>query len=255
MTPLIEASGLTKRYRTGGVFGRQRILAALIKVSLTLQEGESLGLVGESGSGKTTLGKIIAGLLDPDEGMLTLAGRSSTTLKRLDRARFAQMIFQDPATSLNPKLSVGTQIGEAVRLTGNRIEEVEVWMDRVGLNREMCTAYPHQLSGGQKQRANIARAIAARPRVAIADEPVSSLDLSIQAQILRLLSDLKRSLGISYLVISHDLGVVAALCERMIVLKDGIVQEEGETSNILKNPQHPYTQKLLSSIPRLRTGS
>jgi ABC-type glutathione transport system ATPase component len=250
MPDLIEARYLSKRYHSRGV-GGHRTLTALNRVSLTLKEGENLGLVGESGSGKTTLGKIIAGLLEPDEGTLNLGGREADSLPRLERARFAQMVFQDPATALNPKLSIETQLQEALRLRPNP-EEPGFWLERVGLTRDMLSAYPHQLSGGQKQRANIARAAAAGPRVMIADEPVSSLDLSIQSQILKLLADLKSGLGISYLVISHDLGVVAALCDRMIVLKDGVIQEEGRTVEILNNPSHPYTKKLIDSVPRIR---
>lgn len=250
MTVFIEADNLSKRYRTRTGLG-QKTVSALQHVSLTLAEGGSLGLVGESGSGKTTLGKIVAGLLEPDEGDLILDGRKAKSYSRLERARFAQMIFQDPATALNPKLSIETQIGEALRLR-SRPEEAGFWLERVGLSRDMLPAYPHQLSGGQRQRVSIARAAAAGPRVIIADEPVSSLDLSIQKQILRLLTDLKSELGISYLVISHDLGVVAALCERMVVLKDGTVQEEGKTLDILNRPSRPYTKKLIDSVPRLK---
>ena len=253
MPELIEARYLSKRYHSRGVGGR-KTLTALNRISLTLKEGENLGLVGESGSGKTTLGKIIAGLLDPDEGTLNLGGREAGSLARLERARFAQMAFQDPATALNPKLSIETQLQEALRLRANP-EEAGFWMERVGLSRDMLSAYPHQLSGGQKQRVNIARAAAAGPRVMIADEPVSSLDLSIQSQILKLLADLKSGLGISYLVISHDLSVVAALCDRMIVLKDGVIQEEGKTMEILNHPSHPYTKRLIDSVPRISAGT
>jgi peptide/nickel transport system ATP-binding protein len=254
---LIEASALSKFYRSksGGLWGGRKTLTALCRVSLTLEEGESLGLVGESGSGKTTLGKIIAGLLDPDEGKLRLQGEEAGLLTRLERARFVQMVFQDPATALNPKLSIETQIGEALRLRSGtlaRREGAALWLKRVGLPPDMLSCYPHQLSGGQKQRANIARAAAGGPKVIIADEPVSSLDLSIQGQILKLLVDLKSELGISYLVISHDLSVVAALCDRMIVLKDGTVQEKGKTVDILNHPSRPYTKKLIDSVPRLK---
>jgi len=259
MTPLIETVGISKLYpiQGGAFWGRKQTLIALSPLSFSLASGECLGIVGESGSGKTTLGKIVAGLIEPDTGELRLNGQKADSFNPRERAQFVQMIFQDPGTALNPKLSIETQILEALRLANPPGEQPENdlrgeavrWMERVGLSASTLTAYPHQLSGGQKQRANIARAIATGAKVVVADEPVSSLDLSIQAQILQLLSELKTSLEISYLVISHDLTVVSMLCERMIVLKDGVLEEEGLTSKILSKPQRPYTKNLLDSVP------
>ncbi len=261
---LLQAEGLSKTFTSlSGIF-RHRVhhTRALKNISFTLEEGRSLGLVGESGSGKTTLGRLLARLLSPDQGRLLWEGRPAEEFSALEWAGRVQMIFQDPAASLNPKHSVKTLLEEPLRtrarLDGETSpsparlrERAEELLGTVGLPPDIFFYYPHQFSGGQKQRLAIARALALKPRVLVADEPVSALDLSIQAQILNLLMELKERYHLTTVVISHDLAVVGQLAEKVLVLKDGEAVEDGDTAAVLSNPRHPYTQTLLDAVPRL----
>ncbi len=260
---LLEVRNLKKWFGVErGIFKRSvSNIKAVDGVSFHINKGEILGLVGESGSGKTTIGKMLVGLLNPTQGTILFKDRDVSTMKRSRLGLKLQIIFQNPFSSLNPKLSVGTIIGEAVRLnnrTGdnkhaqeNVMQATKRLLQTVGLPGHVVNDYPHQFSGGQRQRIGIARALAMDPELIIADEPVSSLDISIQAQILNLLSDLKDKYGLSYLLITHDLNVVRHVCERVMVMRNGKIVEEGVTSSVYNNPEHPYTEKLLSSIPEL----
>lgn len=211
-------------------------------VCLEIEKGETIGLVGESGSGKTTLGKIILGILKPDSGSVSLWTRKP------------QVIFQDPHNSLDPKMRVRDIIAEGLVLTGIRGSgigyrgKVEGVLKLVGLPQSALNKYPHQFSGGQRQRIAIARAVITEPEFIVCDEPVSSLDVTIQLQILNLLKDIRKRLDVTYLFISHDLRVVRFMCDRVCVMKEGKIVEEGPTQTIYKNPSHPYTKLLLSSI-------
>ncbi len=231
--------------------GPRRSVHALKNVSLVLEEGQSLGIVGESGSGKTTLAKILAGFLSPDSGTASFGENNLLTLPRIQRAHLVQMVFQDPFASLNPKLLLSTQIFEALKVMGETsiAKTAAELMKEVGLSETDLGRYPHQLSGGQRQRFAIARALAAKPKLLLADEPVSSLDIAVQAQILNLLNRLRQERKFSQIVISHDVAVVANLCDSIIVMKEGEVIETNATSKLLTTPQHPYTQRLLAAIP------
>jgi len=228
-------------------------IRAVKNVSFKLEMGQSLGVVGESGSGKTTLAKILAGFYPADRGTASFGSFDLLQSNRKRRSEVVQMIFQDPFASLNPKLLLGTQIDEALRVRGhaNVHEKAADLMNSVGLSPKDLKRYPHQLSGGQRQRFAIARALAADPKLLLADEPVSSLDIAVQAQILNLLNDLRSKKGFSLIVISHDVAVVANLCEKILVMKEGEIVEENSVEAILKNPQEAYTQKLLAAIPAL----
>ncbi|MFA6153476.1 ABC transporter ATP-binding protein [Mesorhizobium sp.] len=243
----------------------RRTVHALNGVSLALERGETLGIVGESGSGKSTLGRIAVGLDTPTAGELHIEGARIDTLSsplRREKLRRCQMIFQDPYSSLNPRLTVGRQIGEGLFARGEADwpainATVADLLDRVGLKREFAGRYPHEFSGGQRQRIAIARALAPSPQIVVADEPVSALDVTIQAQILDLLADLKKHGDLSYLFISHDMAVVARLCDRIAVMHRGRIVECGPVEAVIENPQHPYTRNLLDAVPRLgrrRTG-
>lgn len=239
---------------------------AVDDVSFTINRGEMIGLVGESGSGKTTLGKIIAGILSQDSGEIYYDEQNIKLLNRRKRAKKIQMIFQDPLASLNPRLSVGSIIGEAVKtkyllnplklLTINGKEslkqkiqsEVTHLLHIVGLNGNIVNDYPHQFSGGQRQRIAIARALAMEPELIIADEPVSCLDLSVQAQIINLFIDLKDKFNLSYIFISHDIVLVGYLCDRILVMSKGKIVEQGETRQLFTMPQQDYTKHLLAAI-------
>lgn len=247
--PLAGFSDVTVRFEAGGAFGRKTAVLALDHVTLSIRPGEVVGLVGESGSGKSTAGRVLAGLLRPTSG--------DVHLPRGRVARTVQMIFQDPSGALNPKISIGAALREAVvqrrRLDGEAVDplmvagEVRDLLADVGLSEAHVRAYPHQFSGGQKQRIGIARALALRPRLLVADEPVSSLDVSIQAQVINLLMEIRARHGLAYLFISHDISLVRYVSDRVCVMAGGRLVEEGEAEAVCRTPRHPETQRLLAA--------
>jgi oligopeptide/dipeptide ABC transporter ATP-binding protein len=257
--PLLEIDGLVKLFpvRHGLLGNSAQAVHAVDDVSLGIVEGETLGLVGETGSGKSTVARLAAHLLPPTSGRIRYRGRDVThwSQRRFrPLRREVQMIFQDPYSSLNPRRHAGTIIGEPLRLNGlgskeERRRRVESLMDRVGLNPEHYNRYPYEFSGGQRQRIGIARALATGPRLVLADEPVSALDVSIQAQILNLLEDLQQDLGLTYLFIAHDLSVVRHVSDRIAVMYLGKIVELSPADELYERPVHPYTEALLSSIP------
>jgi peptide/nickel transport system ATP-binding protein len=264
MSELVSVEKVSVEFAVEGGLLRRRIgtVAALSDVSLSVGQGECLGLVGESGSGKTTLGRLLCGLLTPTRGRVSCGGRPLEAFAPRERAGLVQMIFQDPAASLNPKLAVDTLLGEALRvraaLDGESApgraelrERARGLLKDVGLPADVLFYYPHQFSGGQKQRIAVARALAVRPRLLVADEPVSALDLSIQAQILNLLMELRQRHRLAMVLISHDLAVVARLADRLAILKEGRIVESGPTDDVLAAPSHPYTRALMDAVPAL----
>lgn len=254
--PVSEVIGLRKVYRNRRTHGE---LVAVDNVSFAIAEGESLAIVGESGSGKTTIARMMIGLEHPTEGTIRLCGHEYGSGRipasdRRRRGRELQIVFQDPYTSLDPHQRVGACIAEVVRQhfgsdRATCMRRVEELLDQVGLQIEQARVRPHDLSGGQRQRVAIARALAAEPRVLILDEAVAALDVSVQAQVLNLLADIREATGISYLFISHDLAVVRQVSDRALVMHDGAVVEEGATSEILDHPQHEYTKRLRAAVP------
>lgn len=265
--PLLEIDGVTKHFHARGGKG---IVRAVNNVSLTIDEGETVALIGESGSGKSTLGRLVLRLLEPDQGSVRFQGVDLTKLDvksmREVRSRL-QVVFQEPFESLNPRMSVGDIVSEPLiihekNLNGKeRDHKVRETIERVGLSQESITRLPGQLSGGQQQRVGIARAIITNPRLIVLDEPTSSLDLSVRAQILSLLSDLQGELGLAYLFISHDISTVEYVSQRIAVMYLGEIMEAGPVVDVIKDPRHPYTRALLSSrlstdpkesLPRLR---
>ncbi|MGA8115816.1 MAG: oligopeptide/dipeptide ABC transporter ATP-binding protein [Actinocatenispora sp.] len=251
--PVLEVTDLVKHYPAG----RGRRVHAVDGVSLTIGAGEVLGLVGESGSGKSTVGKCILRLTDPTAGTVRLQGRDITRLSRRNMRslrRDLHIVFQDPYSSLNPRFTIGQIVAEPLRqhriATGHdatvRVCEM---LERVGLRAQMRNRYPHELSGGQRQRVGLARALICNPKLVIADEPVSALDVSVQASVLNLLADLQRDLGFSCLFITHDLSVVEFVADRIAVMYLGKIVESGTREGIFSDPQHPYTQALLSAAP------
>lgn len=239
----------------------QQVIRAVDGVSFSLKRGETLGLVGESGSGKSTLGRTIIRLYEPDQGSVLFNGQDFLSLQRenLRQARRKmQMIFQDPYASLDPRMTIGRAIEQPLEVhklldEKSRHSRTCELLEIVGLKADYFNRYPHEFSGGQRQRIAIARAIALNPDLIIADEPVSALDVSIQAQILNLLKDLQENLKLTYLFISHDLSVVEHLCDRVAVMHLGKIVEIGSREEIFNNPQHTYTKMLLASRPRIRT--
>ena len=258
--PLLEVTDLVKNFPIkSGVFIDREVarVHAVDGVSLVLHEGETLGLVGESGCGKSTLCRAILQLIRPTSGSVRfegqeLVGRSPRELRPLRRQM--QMIFQDPFASLNPRKRVGQIVGDPMRLHGvadgaelkRRVQEL---LDRVGLQAEHYNRYPHEFSGGQRQRIGIARALGTQPKLIIADEPVSALDVSVQAQIINLLEDLQREFGMAYLFVAHDLGVVRHVSDRVAVMYLGKLVEQADSDTLYARPRHPYTHALLSAVP------
>ena len=266
--PLLEVEGLVKHYDSRrGLWGRitgnpGTLVQAVAGIDLEVERGETLGLIGESGCGKSTLGRTILRLHEPTSGRITFDG---TDVMALDDAglkamrRRMQIIFQDPYASLNPRKTVLQIIGTALRLQGmdrdgDVRDQVSQLLESCGLKSDHMTRYPHQFSGGQRQRIGIARALALKPEFIVCDEPVSALDVSIQAQVIELLDDLKRELGLTYLFISHDISVIGYVSDRLAVMYLGEIVETGPVRTVLEAPRHPYTQALLSAVPRIDGG-
>jgi peptide/nickel transport system ATP-binding protein len=252
--PAIEVRGVAKTFRVkGGMFGADRHVVAVDDVSFAVPAGGVLGVVGESGCGKSTLARLILGLLEPTSGEITVEGQRIADMDRRARARLIQPVFQDPFSSLNPLARVRDIVALPLRAQGNisRAEaarRVDEMLARVGLPGEMGQRLPTQLSGGQRQRVAIARALVLRPRIVVCDEPTSALDVSVQAQILNLLSELRRELGLTYLFISHNLAVVEHVASEVAVMYLGRIVERGETDTLFRKPEHPYTRALLDSV-------
>ncbi|RAI02045.1 peptide ABC transporter ATP-binding protein [Acuticoccus sediminis] len=272
MTPIVEIDGVSKRFVTEldlaestakllGARVEAQTVHAVDDVSLAIAPGEVVGLVGESGCGKSTLGRMVVGLLNPSDGAVRYRGKTYGELKgeAQRKARLkVQMVFQDPMSSLNPRLRVAELIGEAPRVHGivprREVKDyVADLLERVGLDPTTARRYPHQFSGGQRARIGIARALGVNPEVIVCDESVAALDVSIQAQILNLFMRLRADLGLTYLFISHDLGVVEHISDRIAVMYLGRIVELGEAEDVIRRPNHPYTQALVAEIPTLGT--
>jgi len=258
--PLLEVRGLVKHFvRRQGIFAAPSVVKAVDDISFSIGEGEMFGLVGESGSGKSTTGRCILRLIEPTAGQVLFRGDNVLAFSRSEmRAarRHMQIVFQDPYSSLNPRMRVGDIVEEPLLIhqlgtKAERLKRVEELFELVGLERSHLLRYPHEFSGGQRQRIGIARAIALNPALVIADEAVSALDVSIQAQVVRLLLDLQQRLTLTYLFIAHDLRLVEDICARVAVMYLGKIVEMGDTRAIFANPSHPYTRALLSAIPVL----
>jgi oligopeptide/dipeptide ABC transporter ATP-binding protein len=258
--PLLRLDDLKMHFKTSGdgfLARGTKWVQAVDGVDLTVHAGETIGLVGESGCGKSTTAKLITRLLKPTHGKILyqghdIAGLSERQLRPYRRE--IQLIFQDPYSSLNPRHTVGAIVGTALRTHGmvdkkGGLRRVQELLEMVGLNPEHYNRYPHEFSGGQRQRIGIARALATQPQIIVADEPVSALDVSIQAQVMNLLENLRNELGIAFVFIAHDLGVVRHFCDRVAVMYLGRVVEEGPRDSLYLKPQHPYTQALLSAVP------
>ncbi|HZR84371.1 MAG TPA: oligopeptide/dipeptide ABC transporter ATP-binding protein [Candidatus Binatia bacterium] len=257
--PLVEARGLSKRFPVrAGVFGGAReFVHAVTDVSLTVDAGETLGVVGESGSGKSTLGRLLLRLLEPTAGEVVFDGRRLADLPRRDLRRLRremQIVFQDPYGSLDARMRVGAIVAEGIEIHrlargAEKRALVARLLEEVGLSPDHARRYPHEFSGGQRQRVGIARALALGPRFLVLDEPVSALDVSIQAQVINLLADLQERRGLAYLFVSHDLRVVAHLSHRIAVMYLGRIVELAERDRLLAAPRHPYTRALLAAVP------
>lgn len=249
---LVKVDNVSKHFHTAG-----GVVKAVNNVSFEIAKGETVGLVGESGCGKSTLGRTLMGIYQPTEGKIYFNNEEINIKKAKDRYKYAkkaQMIFQDPYASLNPRMTVGSIISEGMEIHNmytpeKRKERVGELLDLVGLNKEYANRFPHEFSGGQRQRIGIARALAIEPEFLICDEPISALDVSIQSQIINLLIDLQKRLGLTYLFIAHDLDIVRYISDRIVVMYLGHVVEIGESDEVYLNALHPYSQALLSAVP------
>ena len=263
--PLLVIDHVSKQYRLPRehLLSPAPVVQALDDVSFTLHAGRSLGIVGESGSGKSTLARLVMALEAPSAGRVLLDGQDLNTLSpaELRRTRSkVQMVFQDPYGSLDPRRTVGQTVAEplAVLHGASRSEQrtrAGETLEAVGLRAADLAKYPHEFSGGQRQRIAIARALITRPKLIVADEPVSALDVSVQAQVLNLMQDLQDQFGVTYLFISHDLAVVDLVCDEVIVLNQGLIVERGSPDQLFTDPQHPYTRRLLAAVPGFHQGS
>ena len=254
--PLFEARHIVKNFQVGGgLFGKPRVVHAVDDVSFIIQKGETFGLVGESGCGKSTIGRTILRLYEPTSGQILLDGEDITKANMLPYRKRMQIVFQDPYASLDPRMTVGDIVGEPLDIQkvcqskSERQERVLELLNLVGLNSEHMNRYPHEFSGGQRQRVSIARAMALHPDFMVCDEPISALDVSIQAQVINMLMELQQKLGMAYLFIAHDLNVVRHISKHVGVMYLGSLVEVCESNSLYKNPLHPYTQALLSAIP------
>lgn len=250
---LLEVKNLKKHFKVG----KNQILKAVDGISFNIKEGETLGLVGESGCGKSTTGRTLIRLYDATDGEVIFDGMNVHKLNKREMKEFAketQMIFQDPYASLNPRMTVGDIIGEGMdihnlRKGKERMARIYELLETVGLNREHASRFPHEFSGGQRQRIGIARALSVEPKFIVCDEPISALDVSIQAQVVNLLEDLQKEMGLTYLFIAHDLSMVKHISDRIAVMYLGAIMELTESHTLYEEPLHPYTQALLSAIP------
>ena len=259
--PAVSVSGLVKSFPGAGAGRRSAPVLAVNDVSFEVERGAALAIVGESGSGKTTVARCLAGLEAPTQGVVEVCGEQrprgrSSLRERRRRARKIQLVFQDPYQSLDPRQRIGAALEEALSVRGvaladDREQRVPTLLGRVGLTGDVAAAYPRTLSGGQRQRVAIARALAAEPEVIVFDEAVSALDVSVQAQVLNLISDLRESTGLTTIFISHDLAVVRQVSESIIVMRRGVVVERGPTATVLGAPADEYTKLLIASVPRI----
>jgi peptide/nickel transport system ATP-binding protein/oligopeptide transport system ATP-binding protein len=258
-TPVLEVTDLKKHFPVKKGLLRRTVgqVYAVDGVSFTINEGETLGLVGESGCGKTTAGRAVLRLIEPTSGSVKVEGREITGLSKMEMRpyrREMQIVFQDPFSSLNPRMTAGDIVGEPLQVHGvtgrkDRRERVVALFERVGLRPAQMANYPHQFSGGQRQRIGIARALALGPKLIVGDEPVSALDVSIQAQVINLMRSLQQRFGLSYIFISHDLAVVKHIADRIAVMYLGKIVETATTDELFRRPRHPYTRALLSAVP------
>jgi oligopeptide transport system ATP-binding protein len=257
---LLQVQGLKKHFPVTRGWREEKVLVRAVDgVDFSIRRGETLGLVGESGCGKTTVGRLILRLIDPTEGEVLFEGKNLASLEKKEMhplRRFFQIIFQDPFASLNPRMTVSEIVGRPMEIHGlsersRREEKVASLLQSVGLMREHLGRYPHEFSGGQRQRIGIARALATQPSLIVADEPTSALDVSVQAQILNLLKKLQRDLGLTYLFISHNIGVIRHISDRVAVMYLGKIAEMAEKKILFQSPAHPYTKALLAAVPSL----
>jgi oligopeptide transport system ATP-binding protein len=266
LSALVRTENLSKEFAAGsaGVLGSGKLtVKAVTSVNLEIVAGETLGLVGESGSGKSTLGRLILRLIEPTAGKVLFEGRDLSTLTRPDLRRLRrdmQLVFQDPYASLNPRMRVRSIVGEGIEIHRlargkEKLDRIAELLKMVGMAPDAMTRYPHEFSGGQRQRIGIARALAVKPRFLVLDEPVSALDVSIQAQIINLLQDLQEQLKLTYLFIAHDLRVVEHISNRVAIMYLGKIVEIAGRDEIFANPRHPYTRALLSAIPSVNTSA